>query len=79
MNRLSIEDSLMKRDAYISAIEGALGKNAKTELLPTPTSDVPYMYANISEVIKTVAYKPATQVPDRVRAFVNWYQQIYGI
>lgn len=62
---------------YISAIEKALGKKAKLDLLPLQPGDVPDTYADSSELINKVGYKPNTSVEEGVYNFVEWYQDFY--
>ncbi len=67
----------VKLSAYIEAIEDALGRRAIKELLPLQPGDVPDTFADVSELVKAVGYKPATPVKDGVRAFVDWYRAYY--
>ena len=52
----------VKLDAYIEAIEAALGMVAKRELLPLQIGDVPDTFADVSDLVQAVGYKPATPV-----------------
>ncbi|GHC35059.1 NAD-dependent epimerase [Aidingimonas halophila] len=63
----------VKLSAYIEAIEEALGKTAKKDLLPLQPGDVPDTYADSSELEKAVGYKPGTPVKEGVARFVEWY------
>ena len=63
---------------YIEAIEAALGRKALRELLPLQPGDVPDSFADASELMSAVGYKPATSVRDGVAAFVTWYRAYYG-
>jgi UDP-glucuronate 4-epimerase len=62
---------------YIEAIEAALGRKAVKELLPLQMGDVPDTYADVSELYRAVAYKPATPVDVGVANFVKWYLAYY--
>jgi UDP-glucuronate 4-epimerase len=64
---------------FIAAIEKALDRKAKTELLPIQPGDVPDTFADISELEKAVNYRPDTDVETGVAAFVDWYCKYYGI
>jgi UDP-glucuronate 4-epimerase len=66
-------------DAYIEAIEQALGLKAERELLPLQMGDVPDTYADVSELKAAVNYKPATPVAAGVARFVQWYREYYGV
>lgn len=64
---------------YVAAIEDALGRKAKVELLPLQPGDVPNTFADVSELETQVGYRPATSVMDGVAAFVDWYRRYYGV
>ena len=64
---------------YIRAIEDTLGKKAEMEMLPLQQGDVPDTYADASELVSAVGYKPATPVEEGVRAFIEWYRGYYGV
>jgi UDP-glucuronate 4-epimerase len=66
-------------EAYIEAIEQALGRTAIRELLPLQTGDVPDTYADVSELECAVNYRPATQVGAGVARFVEWYREYYRV
>lgn len=67
----------VKLSAYIEAIEEALGKKAVLDLLPLQPGDVPDTYADVSELVRAIDYKPATEVKEGVRRFVEWYRDYY--
>jgi UDP-glucuronate 4-epimerase len=69
----------VKLSAYIEAIEAALDKPAKKDLLPLQLGDVPDTYADSSELEKAVNYKPATPVKQGVANFVAWYREYYQL
>ena len=58
---------------YISALEKALGKKAKMNMLPLQPGDVPDTYADVEDLIKNFNYKPKTSVDEGVYKFVEWY------
>ncbi len=58
---------------YIEAIENALGKKAKKNLLPLQPGDVPDTYADVQALVDDVAYKPSTSIEEGIRRFVEWY------
>lgn len=64
--------------AYIEAIEEEVGKKAVKVLLPLQAGDVPATYADISDLVKAVRYKPAMPVRKGVQRFVQWYREYYG-
>ncbi len=63
---------------YITAIEKALGKKAKTELLPLQPGDVPDTYADVNQLISDFNYKPSMNVEEGVSKFVEWYIDYYN-
>ena len=68
----------VKLEAYVNALEKALGVEAKRELLPLQAGDVPDTYADSSALKAAVGYQPATPVTDGVQQFVAWYRRRYG-
>ena len=58
---------------YISALEKALGKKAKMNLLPLQPGDVTDTFADVDDLVKNFHYKPKTSVDEGVANFVNWY------
>lgn len=71
-------NSPVKLSEYIEAIEEAFGKKAVKELLPLQPGDVPDTFADVSELVKAVGYKPAMPVREGVRRFVKWYLDGYS-
>jgi UDP-glucuronate 4-epimerase len=63
---------------FIEALEDALGKKAIKNLLPMQPGDVPDTYADVSDLIAEFDYKPDTPIDVGVKAFVAWYQGMYG-
>lgn len=72
-------NSPVKLAEYIEAVEEALDKTAIKEMLPLQPGDVPDTYADASELVKAVGYKPATSVRVGVAAFIEWYRQFYNV
>ncbi|MDC1466687.1 NAD-dependent epimerase [Litorivicinus sp.] len=64
---------------YISALEKALEKRAKINLLPLQPGDVPDTYANVDDLIEQFNYKPSTSVEDGVANFVQWYRAYFKV
>ncbi|MBL8270584.1 NAD-dependent epimerase [Steroidobacter sp.] len=63
---------------YIECIETNLGKKAQKNLLPLQAGDVPDTFADVSDLVREVGYKPATPVEEGVRRFIEWYVGYYG-
>lgn len=64
---------------YIAVLEDCLGKKADRNLLPLQAGDVPDTYADVSDLISDVGYKPDTSVETGVRNFVDWYNNYYHV
>ncbi len=64
---------------FINAIESAIGKKAKMNMMPMQPGDVPDTYADVSGLVKDYGFKPSTSVLDGVARFVHWYKEYYGI
>ena len=64
---------------YVAAIEKAVGKKAQKKMLPLQKGDALSTYADVSELVKAVDYKPSTQVQTGVNKFVEWYRDYYGV
>jgi UDP-glucuronate 4-epimerase len=63
--------------SFIEAIEKALGKKAKKELLPLQPGDVPATYADIDALVDFVDYRPETSIETGIARFVDWYRDYY--
>ena len=63
---------------YIAALEEALGRKAEKTLLPLQPGDVPDTYADVSDLVSQLGYKPAMPVREGVRRFIEWYLEFYG-
>ncbi len=64
---------------YIEALELALGRRAKMNLLPMQPGDVPATAANTDELDAWVGFRPATPVTEGVARFVAWYRDFYRV
>ena len=69
----------VKLMTYIDALQDALGKKADIEYLPLQDGEVPDTYADVSELMAAVDYKPATPVEVGVANFVDWYRSYYDV
>jgi UDP-glucuronate 4-epimerase len=64
---------------FIAALEEALGRKAKMNLLPMQPGDVPSTMADVSELEAAVGFRPSTTIREGIGRFVNWYMDYYGI
>lgn len=64
---------------FIAALERALGRTARSELLPMQPGDVPATYADISRLQALCGYKPKVMLEEGVPRFVDWYRRHHGV
>ncbi|MGI6657278.1 MAG: NAD-dependent epimerase [Desulfobulbus sp.] len=64
---------------YIEVLEDCLGKKAKKRMLPMQDGDVPATYADVSDLVEAVGFKPATSIEVGVQRFVDWYRAYYKV
>ena len=64
---------------YIEVIETCLGKKADMNLLPLQPGDVPDTYADVSDLVSDVGYKPDTPIETGVSRFIDWYRSYYQV
>ncbi|MDM5270240.1 NAD-dependent epimerase [Bacillus wiedmannii] len=58
---------------FIQAIESAVGKEAVKEYYPMQPGDVYQTYADVSDLINDVGFKPDTSIYEGISKFVKWY------
>jgi UDP-glucuronate 4-epimerase len=64
---------------YIEVLEECLGKKAEKNMLPLQAGDVPYTYADTTDLMNDVGYKPDTSVEEGIANFVEWYKGFYNV
>lgn len=64
---------------FIHAIENQLGQEAQKNYMPLQPGDVPATWADVSDLIEDLAYKPTTSVEEGVSRFIEWYRGYYGL
>jgi UDP-glucuronate 4-epimerase len=67
------ESQTIQLKDLISAIENALGKQAKINELPEQPGDMPLTYADISKSRKLLGYSPRTKLSEGLPKFVEWF------
>jgi len=72
-------NSPMKLMEYIKTIEKSIGKKASINFMPLQDGDVLETYADVTDLVKTIGYKPQTTVSEGVHEFVKWYKEYYKI
>jgi len=63
---------------FITAIENKLGKTIKKNFMPLQAGDVPATYADVTDLVDDLGYKPDTPVQEGVDRFVEWYLEFFG-
>ena len=64
---------------YIRALEAALGKKAKLQMLPMQAGDVMATEADTTELERLTGFKPKTAVEEGIKRFVEWYRGYYQV
>lgn len=64
---------------FIKAIEKALGKEAKKNMLPIQDGDVPATWANVDDLVQDLGYAPNTSIEEGIANFVKWYREFYNV
>jgi len=64
---------------FVEAIEAAVGKPARRNLMDIQPGDVPSTYADVSALQAAVGFRPATPVAEGIRRFVAWYREYYRV
>lgn len=63
---------------FVEAIEEALGRKAKRNLMEMQKGDVPATWADASLLQSLTGYRPQTDVRDGIAQFVAWFRDYYG-
>jgi len=64
---------------FIKAIETALGKEAKKNMLPIQPGDVPATWADVSDLVEDLDYQPNTSIQEGINRFIAWYRDFYQV
>lgn len=64
---------------FIKTLEQELGREAKKTMLPLQAGDVPATYADVSDLVNELGYKPSTSIKVGIANFVAWYRDFYQI
>ncbi len=62
---------------FITALESALGVEAKKNFMPMQPGDVYATYADTQDLFTAIDYQPQVKVTEGVQAFVDWYRDFY--
>ena len=72
-------NSPVKLMDFIKAIETALGKSIKKNMMPIQPGDVPQTFADVEDLVESLGYAPKTSVQEGINNFVKWYVEFFGI
>lgn len=64
---------------FITAIENKLGKIIEKNMMPLQAGDVPATYADVSDLVEDLHYKPATPVQEGIDKFIDWYIDFFKV
>lgn len=64
---------------FIEVLEKCLGKEAKKEFLPMQPGDVYQTYADVTDLIEDIGFKPETTIEEGLMKFVLWFKEYYKI
>lgn len=62
---------------YIRVLEARLERKAEIRMLPLQPGDVPDTFADVTDLVQDIGYRPATPVAEGVARFVDWYRDFY--
>jgi UDP-glucuronate 4-epimerase len=64
---------------FIEAIENKLGIEIEKNFLPLQAGDVPATYADVSDLVADLGYKPQTPIQEGIDKFVDWYLEFFKV
>ena len=63
---------------FVETLEECLQTGATKNFLPMQPGDVPATFADVSNLIEDIGYKPHTSLRDGIQKFVEWYRSYHG-
>jgi len=64
---------------FIEAIENELGRKATKNFLPMQPGDVPATWADVTDLVTNLDYKPNTSIQQGIKNFITWYREFYKL
>jgi len=64
---------------FITAIENKLGTEIEKNMMPIQPGDVPATYADVSDLVEDLDYKPDTPIQEGINNFIDWYLEFFQI
>ncbi len=62
---------------FITAIENKLGRTIEKNMMPIQAGDVPATFADVTDLVEDLGYKPETSVQDGINNFIDWYLDFF--
>ncbi len=62
---------------FIAALETALGKSARKNMLPAQSGEVATTWADVADLCAATSYRPTTSLKEGIGRFVGWYNTYY--
>ena len=63
----------------VSLLEQALGRPARTRLIPRPATDIEATWAAVDAIEALTGWMPTTRLQDGIPRFVDWYRGYHGV
>jgi UDP-glucuronate 4-epimerase len=63
----------------VTVLERELGRTAVKEMLPMQPGDVTETFADVTDLMRDIGFRPQTSIEDGLREFVAWYRDYYRI
>ncbi len=71
-------NSPVKLMDFVNAIESRLGVEIEKNMMPIQAGDVPATYADVTDLVEDLDYKPDTPIQEGINRFVDWYLEFFG-
>lgn len=62
---------------FITAIENKLGRTIEKNMMPIQAGDVPATFADVTDLVEDLGYKPETSVQEGINNFIDWYLDFF--
>ena len=62
---------------FIRAIENKLGLTIEKNMMPIQAGDVPATFADVTDLVEDLGYKPETSVQEGINNFIDWYLDFF--
>ena len=62
---------------FITVLEKAIGREAEKNFMPMQPGDVYETYADVTELMKDVGFRPSTSIETGIQNFADWYLKDY--